>query len=275
MQPISNQIGQPIAQKSDKRQSSADKTLELLIAIGDLGFENNGQVRLVDLVRHTGHPRPTVHRLLGELKRFNLVSQDEETNCYSLGHRLLVLSAQCLGELDIRQIAQAELRHFVDKIGQTAHVGIRDEQWIVYIDKVEPRSGIQLSSQIGIRRPITTTSLGKSILAYSTNETVTEILTKGLPARTKNSITDLEKYREELSETKKRGFAFDFEECDLGIVCASAPLFNYKSEPIAAISVTMIESQVTKEQLFEIGNSLRKIADTISDKIKLSRRKSI
>ncbi|RPH30166.1 IclR family transcriptional regulator [Buttiauxella warmboldiae] len=275
MQSKSNPGEQVKAQKLDKRQSSADKTLELLIAIGDLGCENNGQVRLMELVRHTGHPRPTVHRLLGELKRFNLVSQDEETNCYSLGHRLLVLSAQCLGELDIRQIAQAELRRFVDKIGQTAHLGIRDEQWVVYIDKVEPRSGIQLSSQIGIRRPITTTSLGKSILAYSADEIVSEIIAKGLSARTIYSITDPIKFREELSVIAKRGFALDLEECDLGIVCASAPLFNYKNEPIAAISITMIKSQVNSEQLIEIGSSLRVIADIISEKIKLSRKKGI
>ncbi|PKU24669.1 IclR family transcriptional regulator [Telmatospirillum siberiense] len=248
-----------------RRQSSADKTLEILVALGELGLKSDDGVRLTDLVEHTGHPRPTVHRLLGELRRFGFATQDEASGRYRLGPKLLVLSAQCLGGLDLRRIAQPFMRELVDDIGFMAHLGIMDKHWIVYIDKVESTQVVRIVSSIGQRREASTTAIGKAILAYSPRQVVDDLIGEGLPLRTPRSIGTAEALFDELKRTRVRGFALDNEECDLGICCVAAPIFDHSGTVIAAISVTMMVSQVAGGDIERIGNTVAATALKISE----------
>lgn len=248
-----------------RRQSSADKTLEILMALGELGLKSDDGVRLTDLVEHTGHPRPTVHRLLGELKRFGFATQDEASGRYRLGPKLLVLSAQCLGGLDLRRIAQPFMRELVGDIGFTAHLGILDKNWVVYIDKVESTHAVRIVSSVGQRREATTTAIGKAILAYSPRQLVDDLIRPGLPLRTPQSIGTADVLFDDLKRTRARGFALDNEECDLGICCAAAPIFDHSGTVIAAVSVAMMVSQVTSGDVERIGNAVATTALKISE----------
>jgi IclR family acetate operon transcriptional repressor len=252
-------------EEQGRRQSSADKTLEILMALGELGLKSGNGVRLMDLVEHTGHPRPTVHRLLGELKRFGFAAQDETSGRYRLGPKLLVLSAQCLGGLDLRRIAQPLLRELVDDIGHTAHLGIMDRQWVVFIDKVESTRAVRIVSAVGQRREVTATALGKAILAYSPKKVVDDRIREGLPLRTPRSINTAKGLFDDLERTRARGFAVDDEECDLGICCVAAPIFDHAETVIAAISVTMMLSQLGSGDVERVGNIVAKTAWKISE----------
>lgn len=248
-----------------RRQSSADKTLEILVALGELGLKYEDGVRLTDLVEHTGHPRPTVHRLLGELKRFGFATQDEASGRYRLGPKLLVLSAQCLGGLDLRRIAQPCMRELIDDVGFMAHLGIMDKHWVVYIDKVESTQVVRIVSSIGQRREASTTALGKAILAYSPRPVVDDLIEGGLPRRTPQSINTADALFDDLKRTRARGFALDNEECDVGICCVAAPVFDHSGTVIAAISVTMMVSQVKSGDIERIGNAVATTALKISE----------
>ena len=236
-----------------RRQSSADKTLGILMALGELGMSDAQGVRLVDLVRHTGHPRPTVHRLLGELRRFGFAEQDEATGRYRLGPKILLLSAQCLGGLDLRRVAQPILRELVDEIGHTAHLGVRDGRNVIYIDKVEASHGVRLASTIGQQREATVTGLGKAILAFTPEPALANVLAVPLPRRTPGTITDPTLFLEYLRGVRAHGVAFDDEECDSGIRCAAAPILDHTGHAVAAISVSTLASQVSWPELERLG----------------------
>ncbi|CAH2598718.1 IclR family transcriptional regulator [Rhodovastum atsumiense] len=261
-QPLSRSgFGDPA---DDRRQSSADKALEILMALGELTLKSGGGIRLTDLVDHVGHPRPTVHRLLGDLKRSGFAIQEDATGRYRLGPKLLLLSAQCLGGLDIRRVAQPLLRELVEETGHTAHLGIMDKQWVVFIDKVEATRGIRIVSTIGQRREITATALGKALLAHSPRRVAEERIAEGLPKRTPNSIDSGERLFEELERTRARGFAIDDEECDLGIRCVAAPIFDHLGAVTAAISVTMMIPQADWAEVERIGTAARQVAGKIT-----------
>lgn len=247
-----------------RRQSSADKTLEILLALGELGLHSGGTVRLTDLVEHTGHPRPTVHRLLGELKRFGFATQDESSGRYSLGPKLLLLSAQCLGGLDLRRVAQPLLQDLVDRIGHTAHLGIRDREWVVFIDKTEATHGVRIASTIGQRREVSATALGKALLAYAPDRAIQEVVDVGLPARTVHSIVDPDLFRADLARTRERGYALDDEECDLGIRCVAAPIFDHAGSVIAAISMTTLLSLVPTDEIPSIASDVISTANSVT-----------
>lgn len=81
-------------------------------------------------------------------------------------------------------------------------------------------------SQVGKRAPVHSTSLGKTILAQLSESEVCKILEeKGMVAKTKNTITDVDKFLEHLKEVKKQGYAVDNEEQEKDIRCIAGPIF--------------------------------------------------
>ena len=52
-----------------------------------------------------------------------------------------------------------------------------------------------------------------------------------------NTITSLPALLEELRKTRERGWAFDDEENEAGTQCVGAPIFDYRREVLAAVSV--------------------------------------
>lgn len=247
----------------DDRRTSAEKMLDILLAVGELGLQEGGEVRLVDLVTTTGLPRPTVHRLLGQLKQAGFVLQ-ELSGPYRLGPKVVLLAAQALGGLDVRRIANPAMRAFCDRFGHTVHLGIRDGVDVVYIDKAEARLGTQVGSKIGQRRPIPVTALGKALLAFSGADVVEEVVAAGWPQRTPNTIrspADLVAY---LGEVRRTGCAFDDEESDLGLRCAAAAILDGNGQPVAAISVTTLVSQVDRSEIQRLAEELVSVAQRIS-----------
>ena len=66
----------------------------------------------------------------------------------------------------------------------------------------------------------------------------------GLPKRTENTITDLDKLKEHLELVRKRGYAIDNEENEIGIRCIGAPIRDQRGKVIAAISISVPASRM-------------------------------
>jgi IclR helix-turn-helix domain len=90
-------------------------------------------VSVRDLARSLRLPAPTVHRLLGLLKRRGYVRQDEETQRYSLTLKMLDLSLQFLGRSELRLHAYAVLRDYVVRSGLRGFLAIPSLGEVTYI----------------------------------------------------------------------------------------------------------------------------------------------
>ncbi|KQV17304.1 hypothetical protein ASC97_30480 [Rhizobium sp. Root1203] len=257
----------PAAAEGTTRQSSADKAFGVLMALGDLGVGSAGGVRLSDLVAYLEYPHPTVHRLLGDLKKAGFVAQDPDSNRYRLGPKILLLSAQCLGGMDLRRIAQPIVSNLVEELGSTTHIGIREGSSIIYIDKFESLRSTRLGSSIGQRRKATTTALGKAILAFTDGDEVEAVLADGLEKLTPHSVTNADEFRKQLERVHARGWAIDDEECEIGIRCAAAPIFDYSSAVVAALSMSFIASQVSRKELEKHAKRVAAVASQISSEL--------
>src|SRR5687768_18513776 len=84
---------------------------------------------LCDLARALRQPPPTVHRLLGVLKRRGYERQDDDTQRYGLTLKMLDLSFRSLGRSEVRlhayplmrgYILRTAYRGFIAKIGRAS-----------------------------------------------------------------------------------------------------------------------------------------------------------
>jgi DNA-binding IclR family transcriptional regulator len=115
--------------KSVMATTSIDKALEVLEALS----RSNRGASVGELSRSLGLPAPTVHRLLGVLRRRGYVRQDEDTQRYGLTLKMLDLSFRFLGRSELRLHAYPVLREFVLRSGLRAFVAIPGADEVTYV----------------------------------------------------------------------------------------------------------------------------------------------
>ena len=128
--------------------TSIDKALELCEA---LSASERG-ASLSELAQSTGLPPPTVHRLLGVLKRRGYVRQDEETQRYSLTLKMLDLSFRLLGRSELRLHAYPVLREYALRTGERSFIAFPGTEEVTYIWSTGPDE-VAMRTVYGRRMP--------------------------------------------------------------------------------------------------------------------------
>ncbi len=114
---------------ADRAVTSLEKALEVCEALSRTPRGSS----VGELARALSLPSPTVHRLLGILKRRGYVRQDEETQRYGLTLKMLDLSFQFLGRSELRLHAYPVLREYVLRSGLRAFFAIPPTDEVTYI----------------------------------------------------------------------------------------------------------------------------------------------
>ena len=153
----------------------------------------------------------------------------------------------------------------MQKTKETIHLGILDGGEVIYLDKVESTATIRMYSQVGKRVPAHSTSLGKAIMAHISEERVKEILQeKGMEGKTKNTITDLDKFLDHLKKVRKQGYAVDDEEQEEDIRCIAGPIFNHRGDVIAAFSISAPITRMTEKRMNELAELVVEYSEKMS-----------
>ncbi|MHB1162868.1 MAG: IclR family transcriptional regulator, partial [Chloroflexota bacterium] len=211
-----------------------------------------------------GIGRSKVHRLLDTLRFLSFVEQDPVSRKYRLGLRIFELAAAAASRFDLGPAARQSLQELVWATGETVNVGVLQGSEVLYVDSVQGFGPLRLEVDLGTRAPASVTALGKAILAFESPERVERVLSKPLPAVTRNSITDPNRLREELHRTRELGHALDDEESFPGIRCVAVPLFDYSGAPIAAIAISGPAGRLPMSRLLDLVEPLRETAERIS-----------
>ena len=242
------------------------KNLVRALALLKLLSGNPGGMSLAEVSRVGALPKPTAHRLLSVLAEAGMV-RETGSGGYGLGPECLVLGSAFLDGLDLRREAREILEALVERTGETCHLGIRDGDRVVYVEKVESPQMVQLRSRIGLIAPLHTTALGKVLLAYGEEAEVEALFAAGLEKRTANTITDLDEFRVRLDLIRESGFAVDDVENEEGIRCVAAPVFDHDGKVVASISVSGPEYRVPSDRLEDLGKEVSDAALTLSRRI--------
>ena len=101
----------------------------------------------------------------------------------------------------------------------------------VAIDVVQSDQSITYNTIPGLYFHMHSSATGKAILAHYSDDHVEAILDRhGLPARTKNTITDREELSEEFEEIREKGMSFEREEYKPGMITIAAPIEGTQNE---------------------------------------------
>jgi len=223
-------------------------------------------VSLAELARTTGLNKATLLRLSEPLQEAGLVSRD------GLGHFALGVGALRLGEaylagVDLRGAARPILEELVADSGETAHLVVFDEPYVVYVDKVDSTSAVRMHSRIGGRMPLYCTAAGKAMLAWLPGETVDRVLALPTPPRTERTLTSAAAVRENLAVIRERGWSMDDVENEPDIRCVGAPVFDRSGAVVGACSLSGPDQRITPSRALELGPRVRAAADAIGRRL--------
>ncbi|OBH48644.1 IclR family transcriptional regulator [Mycobacterium mantenii] len=205
-------------------------------------FDGPGRLTLAQIVRRTGLPRSSAHRMLERLVQLRWLRRSGRD--YELGMRLVELGSLAVHQDRLVRAAGPLLRELHRATALVVHLAVLDGSDVLYLDKVGDSAPIP--TRIGGRQPAHCTAIGKAILAYRDEDSPVDLAVR----KTKYSIATGAQLAVELSRVRAHGVAFEREESLPGFGCVAAPIGGpgEGQKVVAAVSVCGPMNRMTFDQ---------------------------
>lgn len=225
-------------------------------------------IALNDVVRAAELPKTTVFRYLRTLATLRLVEHDEANDRYRPGIGLWWLSHASNPYETLRQACRPQMKALQQRFNETVNLGVLSGGEVVYLDMVESERSLRMQARIGATDPLHSTALGKVLLAFRPAAQREALLPEALPRLTANTITDLDRLREQIEIIRTTGYAVDLGENEDGSCCLAAPICDDRGLAIAAISLSAPAARMDGGIRQAICASLMKAGSEISQALR-------
>ena len=241
---------------------SVDRIFDLL----EILAEERSPISLTELATKTSLSKTTVHRLMQTLCNRGYAEKTDSSG-YVLGSRIIELAGYYIENLELHTIARPFLADLYSEFKLTVHLGKVVEDKVIYIELMD-RKNLRNSDEEGIGVPAYTSSIGKCLLAALSGRQLDELLYKSpLRKYTENTITDSAEYKRHLRKVRSEGWAIDDEEYLSGRRCIGAPVYDFKGEAVACVSVSGNTRELSGERIPVIRDAVIATADAISKRM--------
>lgn len=225
---------------------AADRVLRMLLLLSE-----GDAIGVTGLAQKLGVGASTAHRLIQMLVLHGFATQDESTRLYSVGPALKNAGLRALAPYDLgklRNDVRPYLEALANRVGETAHLVIRNGMDCVFVDAVLSEETIISSARVGRRIPAYATSGGKALLAELSPGVLARLLRDNPPQRiTGQTISEAEQLESELAEVRRNGYAVNLGESETGIGAAAAVLRNRAGGAFCALTATAPVSRLEEK----------------------------
>jgi DNA-binding IclR family transcriptional regulator len=223
---------------ADVDAGPALQVLDRTFGILEVFTESQPEWGATQVARELDLPVPTVHRILGALKRLGYVSQHEQTRRFRLGLAALSLGERARTLADLRPVAIGPLRRLAEATGETALLTVlsqgRDRG--VCLERVETSQPLRLSVQPGRQLPLHAGASQKVLLAFMPPGEIDTLTARPLDRCCTATITSGLALRAELAAIRARGWASSYEETNVGVWGIAVPVLS-PADVVCAVGI--------------------------------------
>ncbi len=240
------------------------KVLRLL----ELLDRSRSGLSLKEIAAQSGLNKSTAHRFLTHLEVEGYLFRDGTGN-YMLGPKMQRLGSGINFQTTLCKMCRPILEDLWTVTGETVNLAVLDGTDVLYLDVIESLHTFRLATQIGMRRPIHCTSLGKAMLAnLDSGELQQQILNAiaSQPVKAKGISTPAS-LQKEIAKIKARGFALDDEEAVAGARCIGAAILDGEGKVIGGISVSGPVVRLTRAHVPQFSAAICSAASEISRRL--------
>lgn len=234
----------------------AMRIVESLAASGQHGLS------VTDIASQAGIAKSTTALICQVLEEEGLARRFDGR--YRLGRRFLALAGDYLASMDQLGEFYDTCRRLPTVSREAARLALLEGTDVLYLARYEGGHPLRLTGQIGDRFPASVTATGKAVLS-TMPVSVVEDRYRGrtLPRYTEQSIQSLPELLADLEECRRRGYAIDNEETNLGLVCFALPVPTPEGQPAAmSVSITMPKTRAQELARDTIVDELKQLAST-------------
>lgn len=229
---------------------------------------HNEPMTLSQIARGAGLNVSTCFNILKTLEDGLVISFDRTQKTYKLGLRLVELGALVDARSQAAQLVLEEARRVADTVGLSCFLMGQDHESFVVLDRVESRKPIRVTIDRGARFPITGAVAAKAWFAWSSSDTVRDVIGRhGLEHHTERSITDIGRFEAELATTRERGYSTSIGEYYPGHNAVAAPVFDAAGAPLLLLVVVGADSELSGRELTRVGEEVRTGAERATKRI--------
>jgi len=191
---------------------------------------------------------------------------------YLLGPKLIELGTIALEQMPLTAVARPHLQVLAEHTHDTIHLGVRDGDDVLYIDKIPGTRGLEMRSRVGHRMPLASTGIGKAMMLDLPPETWSKLLEASHRVLAKVSFKpdhqpDIDTFIQRMTRYSQGGFTFDLEENEASIRCVAAPVRDASGAIVAALSVASTIPYMPSDRMEELIPVVQREARAISQEL--------
>lgn len=251
-----------IMEDQEKKLNSIEKAVKIL-----LKFQDSTSSRGIrELSGELGFSPATVQRILKTLKEYDFVRQDPSTRQYYIGN-IFYRFLQTLQESNtLTSYARRYMEELATRTRETVHINIIEGGHRLCIDTIESPRTLKAGMPVGHSSPLYAGASAKCLLTFCTEEFVQEyIASTHLESLTENTITRVDRLKEEILQIREKGYARSIGERTPGLGSLSAPVLDHTGRVLASLSLAIPEIRISDDQYRqECIQNLMEVAETFS-----------
>ncbi|CAM2182918.1 Transcriptional regulator KdgR [Paraburkholderia sacchari] len=217
-----------------------------------------------------GTTRSTTHRLVSSLVQARYLRQVQ--GGYLLGPKLIELGTIALEQMPLTAVARTHLEALAEATLDTIHLGVRDGDDVLYIDKIPGQRGLEMRSRVGHRMPLASTGIGKAMMLDLSPQAWRDLFEAsrralaGVSFRPDHNL-DPDTFLKRMATYSAGGYTFDLEENEISIRCVAAPVRDASGAIVAALSVASTIPYMPLERMDELIAVVQREARAISQEL--------
>lgn len=255
-----------MANSKDNQLEAVSSVLKVFGIIEALSEQKD--IGITELAQRLMMSKSTTYRFLQTMKTLGIVVQEDESEKYSLTLKLFEIGSKALEYTDLIALANKEMLHISSLTHETLHLGALDGHEIVYLHKIDSEYSLRMYSRIGRRNPVYSTAIGKILLSSLSNDEI-QVLLKNVEFKknTPNTLENVAVLLEQLEDVRKKNYAEDNEEQEVGLRCLAAPIYNRFGKIIAGISISIPVVRFDENNMNNLVDLLKTAGKNISEKL--------
>lgn len=220
-------------EKNEYEIRSVSRALTLLEQFQD----TEGELRITDLSRLLQTNKNYILRLLATLESYGYVEKNDQTGGYRLGVKNLFLGRAWIGNKRLVAEGRKTLEQLSALTGETVHLSVLQGETVTYADVLESTFPVRVVTVPGTSLPLHASAAGKLMLAHNGQKFGGYLQTGSLRKYSERTIISPIQLIRHLEEVRTKGYALDLEESETGLCGAAAPIRDFSSRVVAAVSI--------------------------------------
>jgi DNA-binding IclR family transcriptional regulator len=212
-------------------------------------------------------PRSSAYHLVNTMIDEGFIVHLADESRYGLGVAAFEVGTGFARQAPMQRIARRLLAGLVDRVGQSAHLAVPHGRDVLYVLEERAPRRPPLVTDVGVRLPAHLTASGRAVLAALPPAQVRALFPDraAFVARNGSGPQSLSALRNELAQTRQRGYSVEHGEVTPGFSSVGVAVLDHNELPMAGIAVTYPEAEAI--DVATIVTAVSEVARTLGRRV--------